>query len=172
MDQECPVCFAKLTEATVEKTVCNHSFCRPCLERWKQQNNTCPYCREVISEARPVVMEATRHLLVGSDALIRRMFRGVNYSIVRAATIGPFLSHNIRIELNGERDWVPDLWKAYYRNSYRNDMVELLNSGLNGCLLLNGINPPNELFYCSRCKYIVLERSALDNHTRVCTQNV
>jgi hypothetical protein len=44
-NQECSICLEK-QEILVILPNCKHQFCKPCIERHAQSNNTCPLCRE------------------------------------------------------------------------------------------------------------------------------
>jgi hypothetical protein len=45
----CSICFDDEEQVGNIDTMCGHTFCRPCLVRWKnsgrQNSHTCPYCR-------------------------------------------------------------------------------------------------------------------------------
>ena len=45
---ECPICYEKMTKETSTITSCKHMFHRKCLERWTEERQTCPLCRENI----------------------------------------------------------------------------------------------------------------------------
>ena len=42
MLEVCPICYENEVNLS---TKCKHSFCSNCLIKWKEKNNTCPYCR-------------------------------------------------------------------------------------------------------------------------------
>ena len=42
-EEECPICQEYLCENDSITTICNHTFCRSCLEKWNK--NSCPMCR-------------------------------------------------------------------------------------------------------------------------------
>ena len=42
---ECPVCLNILTDPH-QVTCCGHNFCKPCIERVKASNGSCPMCKE------------------------------------------------------------------------------------------------------------------------------
>ena len=44
---ECPICLG--TNSADTKLICNHNFCKTCLESWLIINSTCPLCRKNIS---------------------------------------------------------------------------------------------------------------------------
>ncbi|XP_071442345.1 E3 ubiquitin-protein ligase RNF8-like isoform X2 [Hetaerina americana] len=44
---QCSICNELLVEAVT--LTCSHTFCYYCLQRWKTQNNICPYCRASIT---------------------------------------------------------------------------------------------------------------------------
>ena len=50
MPNECIICLLNYTEETKKITECNHIFHQECLERWLQENTSCPLCR---SELKP-----------------------------------------------------------------------------------------------------------------------
>lgn len=43
---ECNICFEILEKSESYKTVCQHFFCKSCINKWTCQNNTCPVCRQ------------------------------------------------------------------------------------------------------------------------------
>ena len=48
----CSICLLDFKEETEkiikQKTVCSHEFCKDCLDKWLEINNTCPICRQVL----------------------------------------------------------------------------------------------------------------------------
>ena len=42
---DCPICYEKVTKGTSTITSCKHIFHRRCLQRWTDENSTCPMCR-------------------------------------------------------------------------------------------------------------------------------
>ncbi len=43
----CSIClehFENMSNCTISKTICNHYFCTPCINKWLQQNRKCPLC--------------------------------------------------------------------------------------------------------------------------------
>jgi hypothetical protein len=43
---ECPICFNIIINSNdIKKTICNHSFCKKCLNHWLENNSCCPLCR-------------------------------------------------------------------------------------------------------------------------------
>lgn len=43
---ECNICFEILENSESYKTICQHFFCKSCINKWTCQNNTCPVCRQ------------------------------------------------------------------------------------------------------------------------------
>jgi Ring finger domain len=43
---ECPICYEDMNEH-LTKLKCGHTFHKRCLDRWAQEQCTCPYCRYV-----------------------------------------------------------------------------------------------------------------------------
>jgi hypothetical protein len=41
----CTICYAKNCEI---ETKCSHSYCKECIEKWMEKQNTCPNCRSFI----------------------------------------------------------------------------------------------------------------------------
>jgi len=43
---DCPICFECLDPQSTITTVCNHKFCKSCIDTWNNNRNaTCPLCR-------------------------------------------------------------------------------------------------------------------------------
>ncbi len=49
---ECSICWEKID--TEYKTTCNHLFHKNCVDEWLKNNNTCPICRSIIKQIKPV----------------------------------------------------------------------------------------------------------------------
>ncbi|KAJ1061432.1 hypothetical protein K5549_018807, partial [Capra hircus] len=49
----CRLCGGYLIDATTV-TECLHTFCRSCLVKYLEENNTCPTCRIVIHQSHPL----------------------------------------------------------------------------------------------------------------------
>ena len=49
LDSICCICLNDITKRTNKiVTRCNHNFCMECLNKWLQNNSTCPMCRLII----------------------------------------------------------------------------------------------------------------------------
>ncbi len=44
-DQDCPICFNNMKNKVVKYTVCKHVFHKKCLNKWLEDNSSCPSCR-------------------------------------------------------------------------------------------------------------------------------
>ena len=54
----CSICLNCLHPGSTTTTVCNHKFCKPCIDRWNNNRNaTCPNCRTRLN---PVVESTAR----------------------------------------------------------------------------------------------------------------
>ena len=43
---ECPICLTLFFSKTdIQQTICNHTFCKSCIQTWTLHNITCPICR-------------------------------------------------------------------------------------------------------------------------------
>lgn len=48
-DEECPICFIKITEKNNFTTpCCKHNFHFVCISNWNRRNKSCPFCRKNI----------------------------------------------------------------------------------------------------------------------------
>jgi hypothetical protein len=47
---DCPICYEEVTKGTSTTTRCKHVFHQTCLQRWMEENNTCPMCRATLKE--------------------------------------------------------------------------------------------------------------------------
>jgi len=54
--EQCPICFGHISSQSKTTTSCKHVFHRACLERWTEENSTCPLCRHEIAPKQPRVM--------------------------------------------------------------------------------------------------------------------
>lgn len=45
---DCPICLEKLVSENVQELQCGHMFHNKCLEKWLEENHTCPYCRSLV----------------------------------------------------------------------------------------------------------------------------
>ena len=47
---ECTICLLQYTDETKKATECQHIFHQECIDRWLQENNSCPLCRHVLQQ--------------------------------------------------------------------------------------------------------------------------
>ena len=47
---QCCCCLDEIDQDTLEVTECNHRFHQACLQRWLEENNTCPLCRRELHD--------------------------------------------------------------------------------------------------------------------------
>ena len=47
---ECTICLLQYTEETKKATECQHIFHQECIDRWLQENNSCPLCRTCLQQ--------------------------------------------------------------------------------------------------------------------------
>ena len=47
---ECTICLLQYTEETKKTTECQHIFHQECIDRWLQENNSCPLCRTCLQQ--------------------------------------------------------------------------------------------------------------------------
>lgn len=69
----CPIC---LNEEIVDKhtTICNHDFCKICIDTWLEKKNTCPCCRAKLKEE---LEEAVEVEVYGVDEDGNYIHRGI-----------------------------------------------------------------------------------------------
>lgn len=51
-DRQCLICHRSTAECRLRmrKLSCGHQFCRSCIDRWLDTKDSCPYCRQKVSE--------------------------------------------------------------------------------------------------------------------------
>ena len=49
-EETCPICLLQIASIATIVTKCNHKFCSECLDKWQKQNNSCPCCRNLLTE--------------------------------------------------------------------------------------------------------------------------
>ena len=47
---ECTICLLQYTDETKKATECRHIFHQECIDRWLQENNSCPLCRTCLQQ--------------------------------------------------------------------------------------------------------------------------
>ena len=47
---ECTICLLQYTDETKKATECQHIFHQECIDRWLQENNSCPLCRTCLQQ--------------------------------------------------------------------------------------------------------------------------
>lgn len=67
---ECPICMTEVLVTRLSRTVCEHTFCKRCLNKWLRRNHTCPICRHVLRES-PVVTEFETMETLARDMIMR-----------------------------------------------------------------------------------------------------
>jgi hypothetical protein len=63
---ECPVCYEEISDINEIITDCNHNFCKKCFDKFTQETNSCPYCRNEIEEYRFIKLSITQLILTFS----------------------------------------------------------------------------------------------------------
>lgn len=46
--EECCICYEKCDLPSMIVLYCGHSYHKECIQEWFVENNTCPYCRDII----------------------------------------------------------------------------------------------------------------------------
>ena len=41
---DCPICFETIPHNNIVNTICNHKFCKTCLDKWKNTTNSKNKC--------------------------------------------------------------------------------------------------------------------------------
>jgi hypothetical protein len=67
-DTECSICFSSIKAKNAFKLPCDHIFHEDCINKWSNQNNSCPLCRKIIDENKPI--EPERRLSIQISVLI------------------------------------------------------------------------------------------------------
>uniref|UniRef100_A0A672GUK6 Polycomb group RING finger protein 3 n=1 Tax=Salarias fasciatus TaxID=181472 RepID=A0A672GUK6_SALFA len=65
----CRLCEGYLIDATTV-TECLHTFCRSCLVKYLEENNTCPTCRIVIHQSHPLQYIGARSLIENAETKV------------------------------------------------------------------------------------------------------
>lgn len=47
---ECYICLNIIKSRNKKTLVCDHSFCKKCIDRWELKSNACPCCRAKIQK--------------------------------------------------------------------------------------------------------------------------
>ena len=54
--EQCPICYENISPKSKTTTSCKHVFHHACLERWTEENSTCPLCRHEIAPKMPNII--------------------------------------------------------------------------------------------------------------------
>ena len=158
---ECPICLCEITDLKV--TQCNHEFCTTCIDSWLEHHSTCPCCRQQLRDGYDFQDDDDDDFDFNHDDprftevtnFIDSLFPSMLWTIYNEnLTMANLAQHHVSLLIHVERDWLPLHWVEFYRRTYRNDIVEFLNAGVSGNLLLNGIDPPEYLNICYICRHI------------------
>ena len=50
---ECQICFEQMNiNNSIELLCCHQNICSECLEKWKKQKDTCPFCRNTFTPSK------------------------------------------------------------------------------------------------------------------------
>lgn len=69
----CSICYEAFDNET--EITCGHSFCKKCIDRWAETNNTCPLCREVFCEQNTVDDEIGTFITILLTFIHNRTYR-------------------------------------------------------------------------------------------------
>ena len=65
---DCIVCYNQVSVKKATQTICQHLFCKSCLNKWLRRNHTCPLCRTVLrdpdSESENTDLETTTNQFI------------------------------------------------------------------------------------------------------------
>ena len=161
---KCPVCLIPFCELEVETklTCCGHAFCCTCLDMWEISHNTCPLCRSNLDGDK---QKAIRQL---ADAMFLEGIR-VYIRSSRSIPLPPIAPRCVffcAIFWQPFITSIPEEWKNFYRQTNRNDVVELLTSGRSGIIVSYDLKPPNFISFCNGCDYITTDPWKLQRHRR------
>lgn len=59
----CPICQDVPTQPYLLPT-CGHTFCYSCIKHWFQCNPSCPICRSIIGETKPILNHSVKNIIV------------------------------------------------------------------------------------------------------------
>ena len=157
--EQCPICLEEIKQLRV--TQCNHKFCKPCIEEWIKHHDTCPQCRRQF-RSRFRCQQRYREPADPVSQLMNRTFPIGSWSISSySATVETLSQYLVAISLGRQTNWVPSSWVEYYQRTNRMNLVNFLNSGVRGMLFIDGIEAPQHLYLCPRCKYVTSEQFVL-----------
>jgi hypothetical protein len=109
-NDECSICLNCLNPETTTTTVCNHKFCKGCIDRWNEtrgRNATCPNCRTRLNPVQPT----TRRRYSPYQAEAVGQAPATSASSLNVGDEEEGLDGNMWIVQapNGRRRWVPQI---------------------------------------------------------------
>ena len=61
MNKFCSICQTNIKKNQIKTLSCNHTFCKACLNKWRNNNNSCPNCRKIIQKPHHYNLRSRQH---------------------------------------------------------------------------------------------------------------
>ena len=127
-DTECSICFSSIKAKNAFKLPCDHIFHEDCINKWSNQNNSCPLCRKIIDENKPI--EPERRLSLQISVLITHNSASNNtdqQTQESESEIDDALLNNIQDQILNLQEFIePSDLEAFENISTINDLVGYL----------------------------------------------
>ncbi len=91
---DCPICLEEIKEKSI--TICKHTFCKKCIDKWLETGYRCPICREELKpKPLDVKISLTSILLAFDDIelMVQNMF--LQFEVEFIDNISPVMEFDI-----------------------------------------------------------------------------
>ena len=88
----CPICYNSIQK---KKTlVCGHKYCEQCIEKWELISNTCPVCRDKISNK---VCQMCKFGCFECRPSIGEIFNNISDSINNSSLVNNLINDSLQL---------------------------------------------------------------------------
>lgn len=127
-DRECSICFSSIKAKDAFKLSCDHIFHEDCINKWSNQNNSCPLCRMIIDENKPIKQEKRLSIQI-SVLITNNTLSNISeqHSPLSESDTQDVLLDNLQDQILNLQEFIePSDLEAFENISTMNDLVSYL----------------------------------------------
>jgi hypothetical protein len=131
-DVECSICFSSIKAKDAFKLSCEHIYHEDCINKWSDQNNSCPLCRKIIDENK-LIEPKKRHSIQISVLITNNSLSNISEqpSQLSESDTQDLLLDNLQDQILNLQEFIePSDLEAFENISTINDLVSYLEEFL------------------------------------------